>query len=127
MVNEKFIDKDIYARAKRKVDMEHKKHSAYKSMAITKEYKRLGGKIKGGSKTGGTSKWIKEDWRNLTPYATGQVKSIRDTPKCGNKGKNQKAPSICRPIKEAVKYTKGQLKKAVEIKKKGETINWKKL
>ena len=124
-MSDKYLDKDLYEKAKRKITQEHKKHSAYRSMAIVKEYKRLGGRLSG-SKSGGTKKWLKEDWRNLTGVALGKM-SVKEAPKCGNKYKGQTAPSICRPIKEAVKYSKSQLKKALNIKKRGETINWKKL
>jgi hypothetical protein len=134
-INEKYLDKDIYTRAKRKIDMEHKKHSAFKSMAILKEYKSMGGRIKEGTGKKGTTKWLKEDWRNLTPYTTGKVTSIAKTPKCGVKGEDQKLPSICRPTKKvdsktpqlAQTYSKTQLKKALEQKKKGKTIQWKNL
>ena len=126
-MTEKYLDKDLYEKAKRKVDREHKKPSAYKNMALVKEYKRLGGKFRGTKdKKGGTINWRKEDWRNLTGVALGKM-TVNEAPKCGNKYKGQTAPSICRPRKEAVKYSKAQLRKALNIKKKGETINWKKL
>lgn len=133
----KFLDKKIYERAKKIVDERHKKHSAYKSMDLIKTYKKeLGGKIDETKDKKGTNKWLKEKWINLTPYALGNVKNIKDSPKCGVKGKKQgKNPSICRPSKKvnkstpqtAEKYTKKQLVKAVNIKKKGKTINWNEL
>jgi len=133
-MNEKYLDKDIYTQAKRKIDMEHKKHSAYKSMAIIKEYKRLGGRIDERKSKKGTKKWLDEKWKNLTGVALGKM-SIKDAPKCGVKYKGQTAPSICRPSKKvdsktpdlAQSYSRSQLKKALEQKKKGKTINWKKL
>jgi len=133
-MNEKYLDKDIYARAKKEVDGRHKKHSAYKSMDLVKTYKRMGGRIDKSKKKGGTDKWNKEQWKNLTGVALGKM-SIADAPKCGNKYKGQKEPSICRPTKKidektpvlAQSYSRSQLKKALEIKKKGKTINWKNL
>lgn len=43
---DKYLDKDIYEKAKDYVNEKYKKHSAYKSMALVKKYKELGGKFK---------------------------------------------------------------------------------
>jgi hypothetical protein len=133
----KFLDKKIYDKAKEIADKTYKKHSAYKSMFLISKYEELGGRINPeAKKKSGTEKWNKEVWKNLTPLATGNIKKIKDLPACGMKGKKQgKLPSICRPTKKidsktptlAQEYTKGQIKKALEIKKKGKTINWKEL
>ena len=134
-INEKYLDKDIYERAKKKVYKEHKKHSAYRSMALVKEYKSMGGRINEKGKKGGTDKWNKEKWKNLTGVALGKM-SISEAPKCGNKYKGQGSlPSICRPTKKidsktpvlAQSYSKSQLKKALEMKRKNKTISWKDL
>jgi hypothetical protein len=101
------------------------KHSAYRSMKIAKE-----GNTK--NKDGNLRRWIEEDWRNLTPYAEGIIDNINDTEECGKKHKEQKGKSICRPMKKvnentpnlATSYSIDELKKAVEIKNKGETIKW---
>lgn len=102
------------------------KHSAYKSM-----------KIKGNKTTPQEKqdliRWGNERWINLTAKITDNK-----TLACGTKGKRQKElnlPSVCRPsIKVnqktptlASSYTKTQIKKAIEIKKKGDTISWSKL
>ena len=42
---EKYKDKDIYQKAKKIVDNQYERHSAYKSMALVKKYKELGGKL----------------------------------------------------------------------------------
>jgi hypothetical protein len=99
------------------------KHSAYKSM-----------KTKGNKTTPQEKKdlirWGDEKWINLTAKITDNK-----TLACGIKGKKQQQlnlPSVCRPsIKVsqqtptlASSYTKTQIKKAIEIKKKGQTINW---
>ena len=97
-------------------------------MQIAKE-----GKTK--KKDGNLKRWINEDWRNLTPYVEGLVKSINETPECGKPHPKQKGKSICRPNKKvsqstptlATNYSKEELKKAVEIKNRGETINWNEL
>lgn len=57
-------DKKKYARAKSAVYSKYKKHGAYRSMAVVKKYKSMGGGYCGGSKnSGGTTKWRKEKWR----------------------------------------------------------------
>ena len=82
----------------------------------------------------GLGRWLyQEDWINLTPWAFGVVKSIKDSPKCGDSHLNPKGQkSVCRPNKKASKrtpktassFTKQQVKKAVRIKNKGERIDW---
>jgi len=100
------------------------KHSAYKSMILSKENKNK-------TTNSGLEKWIDEKWRNLTPLTIGDNKFYE----CGKKSKKQKIlklPSICRPTVKINKttpsldksYNKQQLKKAVEIKKKGNIIKW---
>jgi len=135
----KFLDQKIYEKAKEIADKTYKKHSAYKSMFLLSKYEELGGRInKEAKKKSGTERWNKEAWKNLTPFATGEIKKIKDLTACGERTKKQiksKLPSICRPTKKinnktptlAQEYTKSQIKKALEIKKKGKTINWKEL
>ena len=133
----KFLDKELYFEAKKLADKTYEKHSAYKSMFLVDTYKKLGGRIDLSKKVkGGTAKWNAEKWKNLTPYAIGNVKTIKETPACGNRGKKQKNnPSICRPTvkidkdtpKLAQNYTKSQIQKALKIKKTGKNIKWSKL
>lgn len=124
----KFLDQKIYEKAKEIADKTYKKHSAYKSMFLLSKYEELGGRInKEAKKKSGLKTWTTEEkWKNLTPYTEGLTKS-RTEFVCGERHPKQKAPTICRPLKEVKKYTKAQLKKALEIKKKGKTINWKEL
>ena len=75
-MNSKYLDKDIYKKAKSEVDKDFKKHSAYKSMALVKTYKKLGGRIDESKSKGGTNTWMKEKWLNLAPYAEGSIKDI---------------------------------------------------
>jgi hypothetical protein len=126
----KYLDKSIYDKAKKEVHSDFAKHSAYRSMAIIKKYKELGGRIDESKSKRGTEKWLEEKWVNLTPYVEGLVNSKRAYV-CGKKHPEQKGPSICRPtIKKkgttslAQDFNKTQLKKALEIKKKGKIINW---
>lgn len=133
-MNPEYLDKEIYKRAKKIIDNQYKKHSAYKSMQLVKKYKDLGGRISGKAK-GGTTRWNEEKWKNLTPYAIGNVKDIKKSPACGVKGKQGNNKSICRPTvkvssktpKLAQAYTKSQIKKAQTIKNNGKRINWSKL
>jgi hypothetical protein len=41
----KYLDIDIYAKAKKEIFKEYQKPSAYRSMALIKKYKQLGGRI----------------------------------------------------------------------------------
>ena len=134
-MNPKFLDKSIYLKAKKMADEKFEKHSAYKSMYLVKEYERLGGKINPKLKKDRLSIWNKEQWKNLTPYALGLTNNKFEFA-CGDAPKKQKKiPSICRPTKKinkdttslAQEFTKKQIIKALEIKKKGKRINWDKL
>lgn len=104
------------------------KHSAYRSMKLAKE-----GKTK--KRDGNLKRWIDEDWRNLTPFSEGLINTISESPECGKPHPKQKGKSICRPLKKvnestpeiATNYSREELKKAVKIKNKGETIKWNEL
>jgi hypothetical protein len=58
-------DKRIYEKAKAKVYAIYKKPSAYRSGALVKEYKRLGGTYSGKKTTKGLVRWFKEDWVDI--------------------------------------------------------------
>lgn len=135
-MSNKFLDKDIYNRAKKLADEKYKKHSAYKSMYMMEQYEKLGGRINKNLKKSGTDKWLNENWKNLTPIAMGIESNIKNLTACGEKHpKQKKNPTICRPTKKVNKdtpklaqsFSKSQIKKALEIKKKGNRINWNKL
>lgn len=104
--------------------MSNMKNSAYRSMQLAKE-----GKTK--NKDGNLRKWINEKWLNLNALADKDI----EIP-CGKKYKGQKEPTVCRPKIKVDKTTpkplanslsKAQIKKAINIKKKGERIDWKKI
>ena len=107
--------------------MSKEKHSAYRSMKLASE-----GKTKPTTKAnkGALKRWTDEQWLNLNAL---KDKGI-ELP-CGTKYKGQKEPTVCRPKKKvnektpklAKEFTKKQIEKAIEIKKKGKTIQWKKL
>jgi hypothetical protein len=136
-MSKKFLDKDIYNRATKLADEKYKKNSAYKSMYLVEQYEKLGGKINPKLKSKSKLKtWIKEKWVNLSPIALGLETDINKLPKCGIKHpKQKKNPTICRPTKRinkdttslAQSFTKSQIKKAFQIKKKGKRINWSEL
>ena len=45
--------------------------SAYRSMAIVKRYKELGGKYRGKKlQSQGTTRWLKEQWIQVVPFVT---------------------------------------------------------
>lgn len=104
------------------------KPSAYRSMMLVKENKNK-------TENTGLRRWTQEKWRNLTPLSLGD----KEFYPCGEKSKQQQKlglPSVCRPSKRistktttplANQITQAQLKKAIEIKKQGKTIQWSKL
>ena len=106
------------------------KHSAYRSMKLAQL--RLT-KPTTKSNKGALLDWTRAKWINLTALLTDKKKLP-----CGTKGKKQKEqnlPSVCRPSvrvnkktpKLASNFTDKQIKKAIELKKKGQRIFWDKL
>jgi hypothetical protein len=123
-----------YKKAKREADKVYEKHSAYKSMYISKLYKEYGGKYKDETKKDSklsTSRWLREKWVVVSSY-------LKDGKKvaCGS----ENAPNIhaCRPSVRVNKQTpltieeliqlhgKKKLLELVALKKKGKRINWEK-
>ena len=88
-MSNKFLDKDIYKKAKKVTDEKYKKNSAYKSMFLVEEYERLGGKINKNLKKSGTANWLKEKWINLTPIAMGLETDIKKLTVCGKNHNRQ--------------------------------------
>lgn len=87
--NEKLY-KQVVAKIKQRYDVFP---SAYASMAIAKEYKRLGGTYKGRrSESNGTSRWVKEKWIDVCQLP-------KKVP-CGRKrGGSKRGYPYCRPSK----------------------------
>ncbi len=82
-------NKALYERAKKEIDKIYgTKTSAYRSMAIVKKYKTMGGTYSGNKSTSGTSQWLKEKWVKVQDYING--KSVA----CGYNDRNKHA---CRP------------------------------
>jgi hypothetical protein len=83
------LDPDIYQRAKRIVYAQYKKHSAYRSGALVKKYKQLGGRYKDSGREGplGRGKlkqWFEEKWKDVGnreyPVYRPTVRVNKDTP-----------------------------------------------
>lgn len=94
------VNKELYARAKAKVNQTYGTGtSAYRSMAIIKTYKNMGGTYRddGGSKK--TTRWLNEKWVNLNAPKKGGGYEV-----CGKRGKDGKYP-LCRPSKTVSKET----------------------
>jgi len=89
-VPEKYLDKNIYKKAKKKADETYERHSAYKSMYLSRVYKEMGGRYKTSKKDNKLSNWRSEEWIQVLPFLL-EGKKI----KCGS-GDNKKG---CRPMK----------------------------
>jgi hypothetical protein len=88
------IQKELYAKAKAIINQKYGTNtSAYRSMALVKKYKSMGGKYRddGGSRK--TTRWRKEEWVDLN-----QPKEGGGYEKCGHPNEGGKYP-LCRPSK----------------------------
>ena len=88
------INKELYAKAKAAINQKYgTKTSAYRSMALVKKYKSMGGKYRddGGSRK--TTRWLNEKWVNLNAKKEGGGYE-----ECGKRGSSGKYP-LCRPSK----------------------------
>ena len=90
------LNPDLYKKAKRKADQTYKVNSAYKSMFLVSEYKRLGGKYSGKKENKGVKRWNNEQWIQVLPF----IESGKKVP-CGF-GSSTKS---CRPSKRIDKQT----------------------
>ena len=122
----KYLDRSIYMKAKEIVYKQYERPSVYRSMALVKKYKDMGGRLEDEKSGGGTRKWLVERWVNLTPYAE-NLTSDRFQYKCGERAPRQKGPSVCRPTSEVKKYSKAQIRRAVGLKSDIKVIDWKSL
>jgi hypothetical protein len=86
------INKELYAKAKAAINQKYGTHtSAYRSMALVKKYKSMGGKYRddGGSRK--TTRWLNEKWVNVNAKKEGG-----EYEECGKRGSSGKYP-LCRP------------------------------
>lgn len=99
-VPDNVLDPVLYRKAYREITKTYgSTTSAYRSMAIVKRYKELGGKYTGRKKssTKGTTRWLKERWIQVVPFVTsGKVVA------CGASDRRKHA---CRPLKRVSKKT----------------------
>jgi hypothetical protein len=122
------LNPSLYKKAKAIVYPRYKRPSAYRSMALQKEYIKLGGKYSGEKKYS-LSAWRKEEWVSMKDYLKGK-KVICGDDKIGN--------NACRPSKrisaktpitadEVIKkHGKEAVQKAVnkKVKNMNLTLNW---
>jgi hypothetical protein len=98
------VNKELYAKAKAIINQKYGTNtSAYRSMALVKKYKSMGGKYRddGGSRK--TTRWLNEKWVNLNAKKEGSSGQLdaRGHPlggyeECGKRGSSGKYP-LCRP------------------------------
>ena len=103
------IDKELYKKAKEIVYKQYKKPSAYRSGALVKKYKELGGKYKDNDKKDRPlSDWFKEDWKDINENKTNQSYPVyRPTKKI-----NKNTPLLVKEI------DKKDLEKQIKLKQK---------
>jgi len=95
------IQKEIYAKAKAEINKTYgTKTSAYRSMALVKRFKSMGGTYRsdGGSKKLQT--WRKEKWVDLNQPKEGGGYHV-----CGHKNTQNNKYPLCRPSKTINKDT----------------------
>ena len=91
MTKQNILHPELYAKAKRKADKVHARHSAYKSMYIQKVYKDLGGKYASVKKGKSLEQWNKERWIQVIPFLT-----YGEKVQCGSS--SGKIHKVCRPL-----------------------------
>ncbi len=64
------LDLDLYERARRAVDRVYKKPSAFRSGAIVKLYKHLGGRYADDNHPKNLERWFREKWQDVNPHKT---------------------------------------------------------
>jgi hypothetical protein len=97
-------NKELYDKAKALADKTYSKPSAYKSMFIQKEYKRLGGSFTADSKPRNLTRWKNERWADVGGR---EYPVFRPT-----KRVSSKTPLLPSEIKPA------NLKKQIELKQR---------
>jgi hypothetical protein len=88
-------NKELYAKAKAAINQTYgTKTSAYRSMALIKKYKSMGGTYRddGGSKK--TTRWRQEKWVDLNQPKEGGGYHV-----CGHKNTQNNKYPLCRPSK----------------------------
>jgi hypothetical protein len=101
------MDDTLYKKAIKIVDKQYgSKTSAYRSMAIVKKYKQLGGEYKGPkNKQKGVTRWLDEKWIQVHPYLTDGSHVA-----CGL---NKRRAHACRPSVKLSKETPMTIQEAM--------------
>lgn len=113
------VDPILYRKMKDEVDKSYKKPSAYRSMAYQRFYLKAFAEKYGKDKSAFKGKNPKKlgNWRNEKWV---DVKTLIADPKnpvaCGNAPVGKDEYPLCMPIKEAAKYSEGELKLLVKRK-----------
>lgn len=109
-------DMELYNEVKRDIYKKIPKHSAYRSMALVKEYKKRGGTYEGDKpKDTGLPKWIKEDWREVNSALRNGVDNAK---RCGDNVNLTNSYPLCLPYDRLKKMTKTELEELVKEKDK---------
>jgi len=103
------INKELYEKAKEIVYKQYSKPSAYRSGALVKKYKELGGKYKDDDKKDRPlADWFKADWKDINPNKTNKSYPVyRPTKRI-----NKKTPLL------ATEIDKKDLEKQIKLKQK---------
>ena len=108
MIPENVLNPVLYRKAVKKVTQSYgTQTSAYRSMAIVKAYKAMGGKYKNRKTKTGTTRWLKERWIQIIPYLLHN--EIRA---CGSSDRRKHA---CRPFVRVSKDTPITVKEIVKL------------
>ena len=114
-MSDNILNPKLYEKAKKEADKVYSRHSAYKSMFISKKYKELGGKYKTTKKkSGSTDNWTNEEWIQVIPYLTKGEKIV-----CGLDNKKNK---VCRPLKRINSNTPITINELLKLHKKQDLI-----
>lgn len=116
-VPDNILNKELYVKARKIADKVHERHSAYKSMYISKKYKELGGKYKTEinkvtKSKGGVTRWNKERWIQVIPYLKNKTIIECGSLKPGTKVKDNK---VCRPLVRVTKDTPITINELIEL------------
>ena len=110
------LDKDLYEKIKKEVYDKNPKHSAYRSMMITKKYKNAGGKYKEDDNNDmNTKKWLGQKWTSVNDYYHND-----EIVECGNTDTQKKFDEypLCRPLEIVENLSKEDMKKMIDEKNK---------
>lgn len=115
------VDEQLYNKIKNEVDKSYDKPSAYRSMAYTRAYiaafkEKYGASKKPytGKKPGELQTWRNEKWVDIKSL----VKDPKNPVACGNMPYGKDEYPLCMPVKQAQKYSKGELE--LLLKRKSE-------